>query len=161
MPNQEKGDQHAIELEKSACDDRRALSEARAGHLAQQDLLQGPGSCGRQKAIRAGAHEGFSSAFGWQAATDSLAATATLNDLPSLRKLAKMLEEGPTGATSSGFRPRVGLRTSILCRAWPPSTAWPSSVGSAIGRHRPQQQHHHNRHHRADDLRIPDLHKLR
>merc|ERR1712061_699069 len=50
-----KGDQHSIELEKAACDDRSWI-------------------------VR-------------KAATDSLAKTATLNDLASLRKLARMLED--------------------------------------------------------------------
>ncbi|CAJ1460552.1 unnamed protein product [Effrenium voratum] len=52
---EDKGDQHAIELEKSACDDRSWI-------------------------VR-------------KAATDSLAVTASLNDLASLRKLARMLED--------------------------------------------------------------------
>merc|ERR1712232_625569 len=51
----ERGDQHAIELEKASCDDRSWI-------------------------VR-------------KAATDSLALTATVNDLPSLRKLALMLED--------------------------------------------------------------------
>merc|ERR1712232_1508722 len=51
----ERGDQHAIDLEKASCDDRSWI-------------------------VR-------------KAATDSLALTATVNDLPSLRKLALMLED--------------------------------------------------------------------